>query len=369
MEKKFDRKFDLRDITIIPTIESNISSRSQCSIITEFNDEEMLPLMASPMDTVVCKENYKTFIEHGIIPCLPRSLSQKSYPDDSKYFQAFGLNEIEFQLEHYEQNTFLELSFSNSGNAFWHYSNVLIDIANAHMSKLIPLIKKIKKIFPTMNLMVGNVANPLTYKNLSMAGADYVRVSIGSGAGCTTAANVAINYPLGSLISECHQLKTQCGLEAKIVADGGMQGYDDIIKSLALGCFLPTTLVYTKNGFKQIQNVNINDYVYTHTGEYKKVINKFKYKNYKDIVSINGIYSTNNHHYYVINKKYKNLVTEKNISEYAEWVAAENLNSEYLLIEKNMNLLHRMQMYLKNIFTRIYISYLKLFEKIHEKIS
>jgi len=83
--------------------------------------------------------------------------------------------------------------------------------------------------------MVGNVAHPLTYKNLALAGADFVRCSIGTGAGCTTAANVAINYPMGSLIHECHQIKKESELEAKIVADGGMQGYDDIIKALALG--------------------------------------------------------------------------------------------------------------------------------------
>lgn len=217
--------------------------------------------------------------------------------------------------------------------------------------------------------MVGNVANPETFVNLGMAGADYVRCGIGGGNACTTAANVSINYPMGSLISECYSLRKQYGITTKIVTDGGMKNYADIIKALALGCFLPSTLVYTKNGFKQIQNINVGEIVYTHTGEYKKVINKFKYENNKDIISINGIFSTNNHHYYVIHKKHKDLVTEKNIDKYAEWIAAEDLNSDYLLIEKNINLPHRMQMYFKNIFSKIYILYLKLFKKLHEKLS
>jgi glutamate synthase domain-containing protein 2 len=83
--------------------------------------------------------------------------------------------------------------------------------------------------------MAGNVAHPLTYKNLAQSGADFVRCSIGTGAGCTTAANVAINYPIGSLISECYAIKKESEFDCKIVADGGMQGYDDIIKALALG--------------------------------------------------------------------------------------------------------------------------------------
>jgi len=267
MEKKFDKKFDLRDIAIIPTIQSDISSRKECSITTEFTYGEMLPLIASPMDTVVCEKNYQAFIDHGIIPCLPRGLAKKHLVGTPKYFQAFGLCEIESQLEWYKQQVHRDLfeMLDDTKDEFWHYPNVLIDIANGHMAKLIPLVKDIKKFWPKMNLMVGNIANPYTYKNLAMAGADFIRVSIGSGAGCTTAANVAINYPLGSLISECHQLKTQSGLEAKIVADGGMQGYDDIIKALALGAdYVMIGSLFNKAmqsaGFNYLWGIKIKSY-------------------------------------------------------------------------------------------------------------
>jgi IMP dehydrogenase/GMP reductase len=237
-----EKKFDLRDIAIIPTIQSDISSRKECSIKRpwEFGEREMLPLLASPMDTVVCEKNYSTYIDHGIIPCLPRGFAKKHLVNTPFYFQAFGLCEIEQALDYYKSHLKdpslgLSIMLDETKDEFYHYPNILIDIANGHMAKLIPIIQDIKKYWPKIKLMVGNVANPLTYKNLSMAGADFVRCSIGSGAGCTTAANVAINYPLGSLISECHKLKTECHLSAKIVADGGMQGYDDIIKALALG--------------------------------------------------------------------------------------------------------------------------------------
>jgi GMP reductase len=235
IKRLMEQKFDLRDISLIPMIESPISSRQECETrYRNNNGTGFLPLMASPMDTVVCSKNLNKFLDNGIIPCAPRG--KQIFPDFSRMlkfdniyqFQSFGLNEIEEQLRERKNQKLNKL-------AFYHHQNILIDIANAHMSKLIDIIKEIKESCPNTILMVGNVAHPLTYKNLAMAGADFIRISIGSGTGCTTAANVAINYPLGSLISECYKIKKESNLSAKIVADGGMQGYDDIIKSLALG--------------------------------------------------------------------------------------------------------------------------------------
>jgi len=216
-----DIKFDLRDIAVVPAIISTVNSRSACR---PTYDNRFLPLMAAPMDTVVCDKNIKKYIDEGIIPCVPRS-PRVIHKDDGISFQAFGLAEIEYDLYSEDKNL----------TAFYNYSKILIDIANGHMQRLIDALVAIKTNYPHIEVMVGNVAHPLTYKNLAMAGADYVRISIGTGAGCTTAANVAINYPMGSLISECKEIKDKNDYAAKIVADGGMQGYDDIIKALALG--------------------------------------------------------------------------------------------------------------------------------------
>lgn len=222
-----DRKFDLRDISIIPTVVSDVNSRSECE--TTYGDGR-LPLMASPMDTVVCKKNVRTYLKNKIIPCMPRGdYFYRNFVEDM-VFQSFGLGEIE---EHLKDWTEIK---REPENAYWNYNYILIDIANGHMERLVKALKQLKVYHPNIKVMVGNVGNPLTYKNLAMAGADYVRCSIGTGAGCTTAANVAINYPLGSLIHECRKEKIKGGFwNTKIVADGGMQGYDDILKALALG--------------------------------------------------------------------------------------------------------------------------------------
>jgi len=259
-------KFDLDDIVLIPAEESDITSRKECETTTKFYNET-LPLIASPMDTVVSKDNYIEYIANKIVPCIPRGLSGEYLREDKFYFQAFGLKEIEEQLKDYKENNYTfstgYVKFENL-DAFYQYSNVLIDIANGHMKKLIPLIKEIKKKWPKIILMVGNVANPETFVNLGLAGADYVRCSVGTGAGCTTAANVSINYPLGSLISECYQLRKEFDLKTKIVADGGMRKYSDIIKALALGAdYVMIGSLFNKAvesaGFNYFWNMRINN--------------------------------------------------------------------------------------------------------------
>jgi len=238
-----DLKFDLNDIVLVPTEESEINSRSECDVLWPMDDVYnfvTLPIIASPMDTVVSSKNYNKFIKQGIIPCIPRGGAEHHLTGKPHYFQSFGLCEIETALYQHknkieERGVTGRTFFISDNTAFYYYPNILIDIANGHMSKLLPLIREIKETWPAIVLMVGNVANPETFANLGLAGADYVRCSIGTGAGCTTAANVSINYPLGSLIKECREQKVQLNLKTKIVADGGMRNYSDIIKALALG--------------------------------------------------------------------------------------------------------------------------------------
>ena len=221
-----DIKFDLKDIVITPAIVSPINSRSEC----DTEQDGTLPLMASPMDTVISEKNLEHYIQNKIVPCLPRGFEDEHLINKGKYFQSLGLVEIEKDLERAANGDIYDTKYIQ------HYPRILIDIANGHMQRLIDVIKAIKKLRPFIILMVGNVAHPLTYKNLAMAGADYIRCSIGTGGACTTAANAAINYPIGSLIKECREEKIKGGFwNTKIVIDGGMQGYDDIIKALGLG--------------------------------------------------------------------------------------------------------------------------------------
>jgi isopentenyl diphosphate isomerase/L-lactate dehydrogenase-like FMN-dependent dehydrogenase len=105
------------------------------------------------------------------------------------------------------------------------------------MEKLYKLTEKFVKHRKNSNqkLIVGNIANPNTYRKFAELGVDYIRVGIGGGSGCLTSANTGVHYPMASLIKECYEIKKSNNYETKIIADGGFRNYDDIIKALALG--------------------------------------------------------------------------------------------------------------------------------------
>jgi IMP dehydrogenase/GMP reductase len=204
-------KFDFEDITVVPAHLSDIDSRKE--INTEY-----LPLFVAPMDTVVDTNNVELFINQGYQVCMPRKEGVPSHINN-EVFHSFGLDEI--------------INMMDSGVDL--PKRVLIDVANGHMLKLYNAAKRIKTEFPNVILMVGNIANPETYRLYSDIGVDFIRVGIGGGSRCTTSANAAIHYPMASLIRECYEIACTMENPTKIVADGGFKKFDDIIKALALG--------------------------------------------------------------------------------------------------------------------------------------
>jgi IMP dehydrogenase/GMP reductase len=212
-------KVDFDDLLIQPVVTTNIKSRTE---INPFDENGMLPLITAPMDTVVDEANAILFYDSKINVCLPRGEKRVN----KHMFQSYSLEQ--FKREFYEKSQTL----NDSETPIY----VLIDTANGHIEELIDVVKFSKEFYgDKMALMVGNVANPETYKLLSEAGADYIRVGIGNGGGCLTTQQLGIGYPMASLIQECYHISLGLDTPAKIVADGGMQKYSDIIKAIALG--------------------------------------------------------------------------------------------------------------------------------------
>lgn len=239
-------KYAYNDISIVPSTElTTINSRRDC--ITR-NVYGYLPIFTAPMTSVVNMDNCITFINEGIQPVIPRSVDFETRKNALKdnFWVAMSLAEFNQMFVDYSEYHF-ENVLKDS-----HF-NVCIDVANGHMKEIYDqcIIAKNSSFGKyVLNIMTGNIGNPDTYEricnlktNMGTCPIDYIRCGIGSGSGCITSSNTSIHYPMASLIDEIRDVREHWEvvnwesnyIPPKIIADGGIRNYSDVIKALALG--------------------------------------------------------------------------------------------------------------------------------------
>lgn len=110
---------------------------------------------------------------------------------------------------------------------------VIIDTAHGHTKGVVEVLKKVKKKFPELDVVVGNIATGDAAKYLVEAGADAVKVGIGPGSICTTRVVAGVGFPQFSAVLEvAHAIK---GSGVPVIADGGIRYTGDIPKAIAAG--------------------------------------------------------------------------------------------------------------------------------------
>ena len=110
---------------------------------------------------------------------------------------------------------------------------IVIDTAHGHTKGVVMVLKDIKKRFPDLDVVVGNIATGEAAKYLVEAGADAVKVGIGPGSICTTRVVAGVGFPQFSAVLEvAHAIK---GSGVPVIADGGIRYTGDIPKALAAG--------------------------------------------------------------------------------------------------------------------------------------
>lgn len=110
---------------------------------------------------------------------------------------------------------------------------VIIDTAHGHSKGVVDALKKIKKKFPQLDVVVGNIATAEAAKYLVKAGADAIKVGIGPGSICTTRVIAGVGYPQFSAVLEVAEAIKGSGIP--VIADGGIRYTGDIPKALAAG--------------------------------------------------------------------------------------------------------------------------------------
>lgn len=288
------------DIQLVPSY-SEVKTRKDISLksLVSRRYGVLTPFVASPMDTV-CEEEmaFKIFLMGGV-GCVHRFMTIEKQSEMIRnlnariYGEGFGgpfenwgimLDDWHSEIKQIPIMAAIGVQDEDKERAkalTEAGANVLIiDVAHGHHINVINMIKWCKENLPKdVDIIAGNIATKKAAIDLQNAGADGLRIGIGG------------------------------------------------------GCFTPDMIIKTDNGYKKIIDISIGDNVYSHDGTLNEVINKLEFNKNEDILIINDIECTDNHEFYVLNKKYKDIVDDTNIKEYAEWIPANLLTNDYLLIE------------------------------------
>lgn len=213
------------DISLIPTEVSRVKSRKEVETSSKFLGINLsVPIISSPMESVTGIEMAKELRSLGCIGIVNRFDSSLNEILNNKNGKS-KINAISVAL-----NSPLEtIKKLAEGRKL-----ICIDTANANNSVV---LKKTEQIKSNLNIkvIVGNIAHGASLKQLVDAGADGVRVGIGSGSVCSTSIQTGIGIGQVSSLLNVYFARENSKLKIVIIADGGIKGAGDVAKAIALG--------------------------------------------------------------------------------------------------------------------------------------
>jgi IMP dehydrogenase len=213
------------DISLIPTVISNVKTRSAVNIKSKFMGIDLsVPIVSSPMDSVTGIAMAKELTDLGCLGVVNRFGSTlNELFVDGKVVE--GIQAVSISLT--ADDEIIEAIAANN-------LIVCIDTANANNAYVLKKCEEIKKKY-NVKVMIGNIAHGNTLKDLVNAGADSVRIGIGGGSVCTTSVQTGIGIGQISSLLDVYFTRKEQKLKIELIADGGVKSPGDVAKALACG--------------------------------------------------------------------------------------------------------------------------------------
>lgn len=213
------------DISLIPTQISGIKSRKEVDTTSNFLGIKLsVPIISSPMESVTGIEMAKELYNLGCIGIVNRFDSSL----DELLKNKNGIRKI----------TAISIALNTPIDTVKKLAEgrriICIDTANASNREVLKKTEQVKKNV-SIKVIVGNIAHGASLKQLVDAGADGVRVGIGSGSVCSTSIQTGIGIGQVSSILNVLFARKENKLKIAIIADGGIKGAGDVAKAIALG--------------------------------------------------------------------------------------------------------------------------------------
>lgn len=222
-----DRKgLGFKDVLIVPE-PSNIRSRKDVSLEREFSFQNRLkktfvPIIAANMEGIGTFKTAKVLSKYKMITCIHKETPLAAYeanfllyPEIFPYIACtVGLNDRETLYSLQRDRIPVDIFCA--------------DVANGYMTQFIDYVSWIREEFPEKIIIAGNVATEEGAQALYEAGADIIKIGIGSGSVCTTRYKTGVGVPQISAIDNCFDTPYIC-------SDGGCTGPGDTAKAFVAG--------------------------------------------------------------------------------------------------------------------------------------
>lgn len=226
------KALDFDDVLIVPKV-SKVKSRKEVSLkrefyFTGFKWENVIPIIAANMYNLGNFKVSEILEKNNMITAIHKNLDWQNY----KFIDKIDLDKNIYTIGTKEKEILQFKEFSKVCYAKQKkFPIVMIDVANGYGSYLIETIKKVRNCSNV--IIAGNVVTPEGVYELIKAGADIIKVGIGSGSVCTTRLKTGVGYPQFSAILECSE--EAHGRGKYIISDGGCKNPGDVAKAFAAG--------------------------------------------------------------------------------------------------------------------------------------
>ena len=241
-----------KDVVLVPkysTCESRSNNNTSCMLGgMEFKSPVIPANMKSVINEKICKE----FSEAGYFYIMHRFGIDNFDFVETANKEDWDLISISIGVNLEKESEFLNKILASELRVDY----ITIDIAHGHSIHMYRMIERIRAQFPEIYIIAGNVATPQAVIDLSVWGADCVKVGIGQGSPCTTKDKTGFTLPMFSCIKQCSGQvmadwfeianasekkisdEFNISLPIPIIADGGVECNGDITKALVAGALM-----------------------------------------------------------------------------------------------------------------------------------
>lgn len=222
------------DVLLVPR-HSQLSSRRDPVLETQVTRKHRLsiPLITANMDTISGPEMCMAMARLGGMGILHRFMSPEQQVEDVKAMKKF------FKEHNLKSPVAASIGVKEDGQkraellAAEGVDILTIDIAHGDSIMMLETLEYVKKHYPQIDIIAGNVATPDAVKRLIDAGADAVKVGIGPGSMCTTRIITGHGVPQLTAVALC--VEEAMKHQVPVIADGGVKTSGDIVKALSAG--------------------------------------------------------------------------------------------------------------------------------------